>query len=188
MKHSLVRNTIIETASNLFYQKGYNLTGINEIIREAGIAKATLYSHFKSKEDICLAYLEFKNTTFLQEIKSFTSKAPKGKKQILAFFGFLKLFFKDKDFNGCWCINTISEIPKDNEKIRTEIKKEKYQLISFIEELLVYNFPKLTKKQVPVLAKKIYLLYESAIAESHLHQDPWAIDSAKELCELILPK
>ncbi|MFK8007448.1 MAG: TetR/AcrR family transcriptional regulator [Saprospiraceae bacterium] len=188
MKHSLVRDTIVETASTLFYKKGYNLTGINEIIKEAGIAKATLYSHFKSKEDLCIAYLEFKNTTFLHEIKSFTSKAPKGKKQILALFEFLKSFFNDKDFNGCWCINTISEIPKDNEKIRKEIQKEKYQLITFIEELLTSNFPKLTKKKIPVLAKKIYLLYESAIAESHLHQDPWAIDSAKELCDLILPK
>lgn len=188
MKHSLVRDTIIETASTLFYQKGYNLTGINEIIKEAGIAKATLYSHFKSKEDLCLAYLEFKHTTFLQEIKSFTAKSPKGKKQVLALFGFLKSFFKNKDFNGCWCINTISEIPKDNEKIRKEIQKQKHQLITFIEELLVDNFPKTTKKQVPLLAKRIYLLYESAIAESHLHQDSWPIDSAKELCNLILPK
>lgn len=188
MKHSLVRNTIVETAANLFYQKGYNLTGINEVIKEAGIAKATLYSHFKSKEDLCLAYLEYKNETFLREIKAFTTKAPEGKDQILALFEFLKSFFKDKDFNGCWCINTISEIPKDNEKIRKEIQKEKYQLIHFMEELLTNNFPKITDDQIPVLAKKIYLLYESAIAESHLHQDPWAIDSAQDLCKMILPK
>ena len=57
MKHSEVKNRIIETASSLFYKNGYNATGINEIISETGIAKATLYNHFKSKEDICLAQI-----------------------------------------------------------------------------------------------------------------------------------
>ena len=60
MKHSEVKNHIVETASNLFYANGYNLTGINQIISEAGIAKATLYNHFKSKEDICVSYLQYK--------------------------------------------------------------------------------------------------------------------------------
>ena len=49
MKHAEVRNRIIETASDLFYRNGYNSTGINQIIAEAGIAKATLYNHFKSE-------------------------------------------------------------------------------------------------------------------------------------------
>ena len=37
-----------------------------------------------------------------------------------------------------------------------------------------------------VLAKRIYLLYEGALTESHIHQQSWPIDSAKELCEYIL--
>lgn len=52
------RDHIINTASELFYNQGYNLTGINEIIEKAEIAKATLYSHFKSKEELIQAYLE----------------------------------------------------------------------------------------------------------------------------------
>ena len=79
MKHSEVKNRIIETASFLFYKNGYNLTGINEIISETGIAKATLYNHFKSKEDICLAYLQFKNTSFLKDIEAYTATKQKGK-------------------------------------------------------------------------------------------------------------
>ena len=70
VKHSEVKNRIIETASLLFYKNGYNSTGINEIISEAGIAKATLYNHFKSKEELCLAYLRFKDKTFKEEIEA----------------------------------------------------------------------------------------------------------------------
>lgn len=188
MKHSLIRDNIVKTASHLFYQKGYNLTGINEIISEAGIAKATLYNHFKSKEDICIAYLEFKNSTFLTDIKNFCEQRPKGETQLLALFDFLKLFFKSKDFNGCWCINTVSEIPKDNKKIRIEIQNQKNEFIELIEQLITRNFSNLSEKETIVLARKTYLLYESAVSESHLHQAPWPIDSARDLSQMLFSK
>lgn len=186
MKHSMIKQTIVETASNLFYKNGYNLTGINEIIKEAGIAKATLYSHFKSKDDLCIAYLQHKNSTFLKDITAFTQKAPKGKKQVLAIFDFLSKFFVDKDFNGCWCINTVSEIPRESTKILEEIQNQKNQFIFLIEELVDNNLEKRTSRQRNLLAKQIYLLYESAVAEAHLHADKWPIDSAKKIGEKVI--
>lgn len=186
MKISPVKQRIIETASHLFYQKGYNLTGINEIIKEANIAKATLYNHFRSKEDICLAYLHFKDVTLQQELKAFTTKAPEGKEQVLALFDFLKFFFSSKDFNGCWCLNTISEIPKENKKIRTVIKAQKINLILFIERLAIKNLPQKSATEQQQIAKRLYLLYEGALSESHLHQDAWPIESARKLCEVII--
>lgn len=186
MKHSLVRQNIIETASELFYQKGYNLTGINEIIKEAGIAKATLYNHFKSKDDICLAYLDYKNNAFIKEIKTFVAKAPEGVNQCLAIFDFLLEFYNDNHFNGCWCINTISEIPRENQTIRQKIQSQKNEFILFISNLVQKNFPQQQTVENERLAKHIYLLYEGAISESHLHQQSWPIESAKEFCEKII--
>ncbi|MCF6298227.1 MAG: TetR/AcrR family transcriptional regulator [Flavobacteriaceae bacterium] len=185
MKHSLVRETIIKTASNLFYQKGYNLTGINEIISESGIAKATLYNHFKSKEDICVAYLDYLNTPFLKNIEDFALSKSKGSEQILALFDFLEKFFLSENFNGCWCLNTISEIPNQNIKIRNEIQKGKTEFLKLIVRLLEINFPNKTKKEVATLSKQVYLIYESAISESHLHQNKWPIKTAKEIIEKI---
>lgn len=182
MKNSAIKNRIIETASSLFYKNGYNSTGINEIISETGIAKATLYNHFKSKEDICLAYLRFKDASFMKEIKEFTSSKQKGVSQILAIFEFLELFFNTKDFNGCWCIKTVSEIPKDNEVIRNEIQKQKNDFIQFIKILLSNNFEDKEPQAIASLARQIYLLYESAVSESHLHQENWPITEAQNLC------
>ena len=181
-----MRDRIIETASFLFYKNGYNSTGINEIISECGIAKATLYNHFKSKEDICLSYLKFKNTTFLSEIKDHCQAKPKGRPQILAIFDFLQLFFKDKDFNGCWCIKTVSEIPKNNDKIRTEIQVQKNLFIQLITGLVAGNLENLGEEEIDPLARKIYLLYESAVAESHLHQADWPIIETRNLCAQII--
>ncbi len=179
---SKTKNRIIETASFLFYKNGYNSTGINEIISEAGIAKATLYSHFKSKEDICLAYLNFKNTTFTENIEKFATSKTKGKAQVLAIFDFLEKFYHGDGFNGCWCIKTVSEIPHDNEKIRNEIQAQKRGLIQFISKLIINNLDDVDIKNVPQLSRKIYLLYESAVSESYLHQEDWPIFEAKSLC------
>lgn len=186
MKHSLVHETIVKTASDLFYKKGYNLTGINEIIKESGIAKATLYNHFKSKDDICLAYLQYKNKSFLSEIKAFTKKTPKGKKRILSLFNFLDTFFTDPQFNGCWCIKTVAEIPRDNKVILLEIQNEKKQFIEFIYKLTIANLTRKTEKEYRQLVRQIYVLYEGAVAESHLHQANWPILSAKQVCNVIL--
>lgn len=186
MKHAEVKNKIIETASFLFYKNGYNSTGINQIIAEAGIAKATLYNHFKSKEEICVAYLEYKNMNFLKDFKSFISSKPQGRTQILAIFDFLELFYQDKDFNGCWCIKTVSEIPKDNEIIRNEIQSQKNDFITLISKLISNNLGEIKSEQVNSLARQIYLLYESAVGESHLHQENWPIHESKNLCEKII--
>ena len=183
MKHSLIRQTIVDTASRLFYQNGYNRTGINQIIDEAGIAKATLYSHFRSKDDICVAYLRYRNETFLRDLAAYVADRPAGKGQILAVFDFLVSFFKEGDFNGCWCINTISEIPKDNVKVRAEIRTQKEKFLALLRTLITGDRP---EDQKTALARRVYLLYEGAIAESHLLGEPWPIHSARELCEQIL--
>lgn len=186
MKDSPVRQNIVETATKLFYQNGYNLTGINEIIKEAGIAKATLYHHFKSKEDICLAYLVYKNNTFTTDIRAFVEKETAGEAQVLALFDFLQSFFQGKDFNGCWCLNTIAELPKGSERIKEEIQKQKHQLIQFITSLAKGFLSTDDTTAYEALARRIYLLYESALSESHLHQAPWPIDDARELCKILL--
>ena len=186
VKHSEIKNRIIETASSLFYKNGYNATGINEIISEAGIAKATLYRHFKSKEDICIAYLRFKDTGFTKDIEELTSSKPKGKAQILAIFDFLELLFQTKDFNGCWSIKTVSEISGNNEVIRNEIQQQKNAFIEFISKLITTNLEDIKEEEINSLSRKIYLLYESAVGESYLHQADWPIKEAKNLCSTIL--
>ena len=182
MKHSKVKQHIIETATNLFYKNGYNSTGINEIISEARIAKATLYNHFKSKEDICLAYLQYKSRTFLHDIGNFTKSRNKGKEQVLALFDFLQSFYQEKDFNGCWCIKTVAEIPKDDVNVRAEIQKQKKDFLELISKLIKENLEEISEEQSKSLARRVYLLYEGAVSESHLHQEDWPIKESKVIC------
>lgn len=172
------RKLIIDTASRLFYDRGYNLTGINEIISESGIAKATLYSHFKSKEDLFIAYLELKDAQLIIKLKEYLSTKSIGDKRLVGVLKFLIQFFNEDNFNGCWCIRSIAEVPRENDKIRQIIKNNKNGFKDFLNELILENKPKLSSKKQTRLTNELYLLYEAAVTESHIQKSSWPIETA----------
>ena len=180
------RGFILQTASDLFYEKGYNLTGINEIIATAGIAKATLYHHFKSKEELCIAYLKSRDEALVQAIKDHCKSKKSGNDQLLGVLDFLSKFYSSGNFNGCWCLRTFAEIPGDNQEITKQIRKGKNELLDLITQLVIKNKPTLTKAKQHKLGRRIYLLYEGAVSESYLQGDDWPILESKNLLKEIL--
>ena len=58
MKKPKARERILDTAAQLFQERGYSEVGINEIIDKAETAKATFYQHFPSKQSLCAEWLE----------------------------------------------------------------------------------------------------------------------------------
>lgn len=180
-----VRERIIQTASTLFYKQGFNRTGINEIIAQAEVAKASLYAHFKSKDDLCLAYLQRMQSGLLTNLKEFLKDYELGRERVLAIFDFLEDFYHTDGFRGCWCLNTISEIPKDNERIQKEILLQKRHFMRLIQEVVGQNLPDVME-EVNRKSLRIYLLYESAIMESQVQQSPWPIHEAKEMAKVFL--
>ncbi|NER14453.1 TetR family transcriptional regulator [Leptobacterium flavescens] len=178
-----VRERLIHTASQLFYEKGYANTGINEVIEKAGVAKASLYSHFRTKDDLLIAYLNEREEQLLYSLEQFVGKRKKGKDKILSVFDFLLDFYSSDEYRGCWCINTLAEIPKDNTRVKTVIRGHKKKLMTFLDQLIDEN---LDASEDPGLAKQIYLLYEAAVMESYLQGDNWPIQQAANITQKII--
>jgi len=173
------KRRIVETASDLFYRKGYNSTGIDEVIREAGVAKATLYAHFRSKKDLCVEYLRHRNEQYYLQLDSFLADYPEGAARVLGVFDFLESFYKTKEFAGCWAIRTASEVPEAHKDIRSEVVKHKTQLMSYLEVLL--RQAKQANPNRHPSARQVYLLYEGAVTESYIHEAIWPITEAKAI-------
>ena len=188
MKRSNTKQLIIDTASKLFYKNGYNLTGINEIIAEAGIAKATLYSHFKAKDELAVAYLEKRDRELLVGMEEFLSQKPLGNDRLMGVLEYLLSFYQEPEFAGCWCIRTYAEIPAENELIRGKIRQLKGIYLTFLRNLVLINRPDLNPESQEQLAKRLYLIYEGAVSESHLQNDAWPIHEAMSLLQLILER
>lgn len=184
-RKATVKDRVLACASELFYQKGYNNTGINEIIEKSGIAKASLYANFRTKEELCLAYLQNKDVAFRESLLEHVAAQPKGDAQILAIFDFLLEFYHSKNFRGCWCLNTLSELPQDNVNIKQEILEQKKQFRALIQNIVLENS---AHAQPDRLSNRIYLVYEGAITESYLHRSDWPIQEAKDLVEELLSR
>ncbi|MET1258669.1 TetR/AcrR family transcriptional regulator [Flagellimonas sp. DF-77] len=181
MKKTNVSEHIVDTASLLFYTNGYNATGINEIIAKAEIAKATLYHHFKSKEAICVAYLEKRHAAFMTALKTTISRKSEGGQKLLGIFDYLRDQYRQGDFHGCWAIKTLGELPPDNERILAVIQQQKKELLLYLGEVVGDNLANISKAETEKISGGLYMLYESAITESHLHKNDWPIHLAKRI-------
>ena len=64
MSNPSKREQIVDVALNLFYQGGFNATGVDKITAESGVTKKTIYAHFKSKDELILATLRRRDELF----------------------------------------------------------------------------------------------------------------------------
>jgi AcrR family transcriptional regulator len=164
------RERIVETTFGLFAKQGYNSTGINQIIADAGVAKASFYQHFKSKEDLCVEFLNVRHRYWFSELHSFSSQAKDLHAKIISAFDFLVYMNEKENFRGCSFLNILSEIPMDNIKILNVIQSHKADLRRYFSELLKDD----------VLSDHIYMLFESSIIESQLFKSNELIEKMKK--------
>lgn len=181
MQRPELHEHIITTAGNLFYVNGYNATGINEIVEKCNIAKATLYSHFKSKEDICIAYLQQRHDALLASLRPFVSRRKLGKNQLTAIFDYLRDQYREENFHGCWGLKTFGELSPKQKKISSTIQKQKKELLLYLGEVVAENVNNVSKAEIEKYSGGLYLLYESAATESHLFKNDWPIYMAKNM-------
>jgi AcrR family transcriptional regulator len=170
------KERILETAFNLFHKQGYNSTGINQIIADSKVAKASFYKHFKSKEDLCVEFLNKRHDFWFDKLNEFTSKNKTNKTKVLASFDFLILMNETENFRGCSFLNLLSEIPIDNTKILKVIQNHKNDLREYFRQYSDDN----------QLADHIYLLFESAIIESQLFKNQWAVNKSKTIANELI--
>lgn len=171
-----VYDRIINIASKLFHTQGYNSTGINQIIAEANVAKGSFYYNFKSKEAVCIAYLNTRHDYWFDQLKKYVQEHQSSAPTILLTFDFLFLMNQKENFRGCSFLNILSEISTDNTTILTVIQNHKNDVRDYLSSLL----------ETPALADHIYLLFESAIIESQLFKNQWPVEKTKTIVHSLI--
>jgi AcrR family transcriptional regulator len=108
---SAARQQILETASELFYQKGIQYVGINEVIAASGVAKRTLYRWFPSKDQLIEEVMKYRATHWLCWFEdAVTDRGNTAKERLLATFDVLQSWYAEPNFRGCPFINAVLEI------------------------------------------------------------------------------
>lgn len=170
------KQRILDIASGLFHRQGYNSTGINQIISEANVAKASFYSHFKSKDDLCLAFLQARHDYWFSQLLAYCSKAKGPKERVLTAFDFIIYMNGKEDFRGCSFLNILSELSKDQGAILSLIQSHKNDLRNFFRKEL----------EEASLSDHMYLLFESSLVESQLFRSNDLVNRSKEIINVLL--
>lgn len=165
---SEARKRILETAERLFYNQGYKATGVNQIIAEAGVAKATFYSQFPSKDDLCLLYLERTRDKEIATIQNEIRKRRTPLAKYMALIEHLEPWLFATDFRGCPFLNMVPEIPdytSPMRKIGDAFYRECELLIEqLLRELIQSDKKKYVHINPTATAKKYMLLFSGAVA------------------------
>jgi len=172
------RERILTTATRLFYQRGVRATGIDQIIAEAAVAKATLYYHFPSKSDLVRAYLQRRHKEWIGEFAARLDKVhPKG---LAALADALGIWFSSGDFNGCAFINVTMEAANDEWRQVSCAHKDALRLL--IEGLIGESLAAEDRSQ---LAGRALILVEGMIVRFQMTRDPAVVDDGRAILTLL---
>jgi AcrR family transcriptional regulator len=161
---STKRDQLVETAWQLFYHEGYHATGIDRILAKAGVAKMTLYKHFRSKEELILAVLEKRSAQFQESFSRFLqAKTRTPERELLAVFDWLIAWVERKDFRGCLFQKALAEYQEVVDPIHQAAVAHKAAFHREIRRLVTETG--LAKPRG--LADQLAVLAEGAIVNSH---------------------
>jgi AcrR family transcriptional regulator len=108
----LARDKVFAVAADLFYRKGIHAVGVEEIVREAGVAKISLYRNFASKDDLVVAYLQDRNNVFLSDWdQAFDRYRDDPRAQLRAIMTYIAGRSTHEGYRGCPFINFCAEFP-----------------------------------------------------------------------------
>jgi TetR/AcrR family transcriptional repressor of nem operon len=111
------REKVLEVASNIFHQKGYNGTSIDEILKATGLSRSSLYDSFKDKHNLYLQSLEFYNSQEKSTYENVNQKKMNGIQKIeFLFKEVVNHLTSNPDDNGCLMVNAAAEMSKQCEK------------------------------------------------------------------------
>ena len=106
------RERLLETAYAMFSVRGVRDVGVDEVIERAGVAKATMYRHFPSKDDLVVAFLEEREQRWTVDWVEAEARGRGSEpaQQLLAIFDLFDEWFRRDDFEGCSFINVMLEM------------------------------------------------------------------------------
>ncbi len=178
---SVLRDKILDTATDLFQTRGINSTGVDTIVAVAGTTKMTLYKYFDSKETLILEVLNKSQQDFQSWLDSkLNSKKPSEKIQQL--FDFIEEWITSPSFTGMGFIKASAEFPNEENPIHQLSSKQSREFRQFIGQLAADA----NIKDSDGLALQLSLLFEGAVQAEQMKRGSGAMKYAKKAAKILI--
>jgi AcrR family transcriptional regulator len=177
------RERLLEAAGELFYAEGVQSVGIDRVIERAGVAKASLYSTFGSKEELVRAYLDERHARILRRLRAAVDGADPADPvaRILAVFDAQAELFEAPDFRGCAFGAAAAEAPRDG-RIDEAARTYHHEIRELFTELATAA----GAFDPPLLASQLQLVYDGGSTSANLDRDPSIAGPARAAAAILV--
>jgi AcrR family transcriptional regulator len=168
------RERLLAAADELFYLEGVQTVGIDRIVEHAGVAKASLYNTFGSKEGLVRAYLECRHASTSERINRAMARFRTPRERLLGVFDAQGELFTDPTFNGCAFVSASAEAAHDS---AIEHAADEYR--AWVRTMFTDLAEEAGVADPDTLARQLHLLYDGAGLSARMDRDPSASTTAR---------
>ncbi|WP_405883525.1 TetR/AcrR family transcriptional regulator [Streptomyces sp. NBC_01136] len=171
---------ILAAAAELFYANGLREVGIDQVIAASGVAKSTLYVHFRTKEELVAAYLRRTDDSWMAQLQGAAARTGDDpREQLVGLFDALTDAFDRHGFFGCPFVSAAVEADLDSEAraITVQHTQRRQAWLTELSE---------TAGAGAALARHLGLLIDGALTSGRLLQDRTVVDEAKSAARLLV--
>jgi len=175
------RERLLAAADELFYGEGIHTVGIDRVIERAGVAKASLYSAFGSKDELVRAYLVDRFAARQRRVAQHVERHHDPRQRLLAVFDALAERIAEPDFQGCAFVRACAETSA-SAAVRGVCEDARTWMRSLLVDLC-----RATGAAAPeTLGQQIGLLYDGAVVAAQMDHDLAAAPAARATAAALL--
>jgi AcrR family transcriptional regulator len=167
------RDRLLASADELFYREGVHTVGIDRIIEHAGVAKATLYNTFGSKDELVKAFLRGRHASTADRIMQALQRYRTPRTRLLGVFDVLGQIFADPDFHGCAFVSATSETHGNG------VEEAAAEYRNWVRSLFTELAERAGVRSAKILAHQLHLLYDGASLSAGMDGDSRAAEAAR---------
>lgn len=180
MDSAVARERVLDAAEELFYGRGIQSVGMDEIRGASGVSLKRLYQLFPAKEQLVEAYLERRDGRWRGRLAEFVELRPTPEERILAVFDWLERWFGEEGFRGCAWINSYGELGATSDRVAAQVRAHKGAFADYLASLVT------DAGRPATLAGPLFLLAEGAMVTAGITHTTHPATEAREAARLLL--
>jgi len=176
------RDIILDVTEKLIYRHGIAATGMDFLVKTAGVSRKSIYRYFANKDELVIAALQRRDERWMQWLRTEVERSEGSGERLLALFSALKNWFGSADFRGCAFINTSGETGDPQNPVRLLAKAHKQKLFEYVLQLCQAHGTPDPERQ----AAQLLILIDGAITVALVMGDSTAADTAQCMAQTVL--
>jgi AcrR family transcriptional regulator len=173
------RERLLEAANELFYDEGVHTVGIDRVIERAGVAKASLYNTFGSKDELVRAYLEGRHARTAARITRYLERYSDPRDRLLGVFEAQGELFAEQGFRGCAFVSASAESPGEG------VSRAADDYRGWVRGLLTSLAREAGAAEPEKLGRQLYMIYDGASLSARMDRDPSSAVTARAAAETL---